>query len=169
MELKDLEKSDLAAAAEFFGVEYDKRANVETITKAFAEEGVTIKEVIKNNPSLKEKYEPAPVVETTPPVPNVVTKDVIEATDIRNPQDSARDYPEVVAEKETIISTLAQAKPADQFLVKMRRQNPLFETSGYRFTQDHPYAVVDAKDLNKVLSEEGFSIATPDEVTEYYS
>jgi len=54
-------------------------------------------------------------------------------------------------------------------LLKMTRQNPTFETYGYRFTRESPYRAVPAEDAEKIMSEhEGFVIATPSEVKSFF-
>jgi hypothetical protein len=57
---------------------------------------------------------------------------------------------------------------AEIYLVKMDRENPYFEIGRYTWTKDHPYALVDSKDVSVVLSENGLRIATPDELKDYY-
>lgn len=55
-------------------------------------------------------------------------------------------------------------------LVKMERKNPSYETYGYVFTQTHPYVAVPEKTAMDIFdSEDGFRMATPREVQEYYS
>lgn len=164
MELKDFEKKDLIGAAEFFAVEVDKSKKIEVIAEALIEEGITPNEIFKNNPDLKEKYADKLGINK----PAVTPENVVKAGDM-NAKPEARELPEESAVRLANESIVQQAQSAQQFLVKMRRKNPRFDVSGYTFTDEHPYAVVEAQHLNAVLSEEGFSIATPDEVTEYYS
>lgn len=55
-------------------------------------------------------------------------------------------------------------------LIKMLRENPLYEVAGYRWTAKHPYALVKEKDADRILiREEGFRQATPSELQEYYA
>ena len=60
--------------------------------------------------------------------------------------------------------------PEDTVLVKMERHNFTYETHGLTFTKQHPYAAMD-KDLAQEIfdKEEGFRLATPKEVQEYYN
>jgi hypothetical protein len=60
--------------------------------------------------------------------------------------------------------------PEDTVLVKMERHNFTYETHGFTFTKQHPYAAMD-KDLAQEIfdKEEGFRLATPKEVQEYYN
>jgi hypothetical protein len=55
------------------------------------------------------------------------------------------------------------------YLIKMNRPNVSYQTRGHTFTQEHPYAIVSADDADYILSkEDGFSIASPSELKEYY-
>lgn len=165
MELVDFEKKDLVAIADGFAVDIDPSKTKQVIADVLKEENITVGQIFANNAALKEKYNPThqEAIDEVAPT-NVVTAQATQA-----PVEDIREVPEEREARVTQQNTVAQAQPAQQFLVKMRRKNPVFETGGYRFTTEHPYAVVEASDLNLVLSEEGFSIATPDEVTEYYS
>lgn len=54
-------------------------------------------------------------------------------------------------------------------LIKMERHNASFETSGYTFTQKHPFAVVTRSEADFILVHEtGFRLATPAEAEAYY-
>lgn len=58
----------------------------------------------------------------------------------------------------------------EPIILKMERANPHFEIYGYTFTQDHPYRPVTEKAAEFILKhEEGFRIALPSEVTNYYN
>lgn len=57
----------------------------------------------------------------------------------------------------------------DPYLIKMERDNILYETRGYRFTRENPYALVDPKDAEYILRvEDGFRQAWPSELEEFY-
>lgn len=54
-------------------------------------------------------------------------------------------------------------------LVKMERENGTYETFGYKFTKANPFMVVTESDADKICrNEEGFRLALPSEVSEYY-
>jgi hypothetical protein len=54
-------------------------------------------------------------------------------------------------------------------LMKMERNNPSYQVLGYRFTKDHPFALVKADDVNWIMSHEvGFRVATPQEAEAFY-
>ncbi|QNN98298.1 hypothetical protein SEA_LILMARTIN_48 [Streptomyces phage LilMartin] len=55
-------------------------------------------------------------------------------------------------------------------LIRMTRANPTFEIRGARFTRDNPYAIVKERDADFIIENyEGFRIASPREVKEFYS
>ncbi len=63
-------------------------------------------------------------------------------------------------------------KPAAEsaVLVRMERGNPAYEINGYKFTREHPYVVMSEEDAEFIFeTQEGFRMATPREVQEYYN
>lgn len=78
---------------------------------------------------------------------------------------------EPVVEEEVVIRTAEKPKPQvrEKFLIKMVRDNPVFEVRGVRFTQSHPYALVPEGMADYLLTrEDGFRMATPGELREFY-
>jgi len=76
-----------------------------------------------------------------------------------------------VGGEEVIIRTAEAPTPnvQEKFLVKMERKNPQYNTRGHKFTQDHPYALVDREVCDYLLEkEDGFRMATPRELEEFY-
>lgn len=58
----------------------------------------------------------------------------------------------------------------DIVLVKMDRQNGLYETNGFAFTREHPFVAMAPWQAQQIFdSENGFRPATPREIQEYYS
>lgn len=58
----------------------------------------------------------------------------------------------------------------DEVLVRMTRNNFRYDTNGFTFTKDHPYVAMPAGKAQEIFDkEEGFRLATPREVQEYYS
>ncbi len=58
----------------------------------------------------------------------------------------------------------------DQVLVRMTRENFRYDIMGYTFTKDHPFVAMSEEDAQEIFDkEEGFRLATPKEVQEYYS
>ena len=57
----------------------------------------------------------------------------------------------------------------DAVLVKMERQNYSYQTHGFTFTKEHPYVAMDKDTAQEIFDkEEGFRLATPKEVQEFY-
>jgi hypothetical protein len=55
-------------------------------------------------------------------------------------------------------------------LLRMGRANPRYDVRGYTFTREHPYLPVDEDNANWILDNvEGFYVASPREVDEFYS
>lgn len=58
----------------------------------------------------------------------------------------------------------------DQVLVRMTRSNFRYDIMGKTFTKDHPFVAMSQSDAQKIFDkEEGFRLATPAEVKEFYS
>ncbi len=61
-------------------------------------------------------------------------------------------------------------KEEDMVLVKMNRANFSYEIMGHRFTKEHPFIAMDKDTAQAIFDkEEGFVMATPAEVQEFYS
>lgn len=59
---------------------------------------------------------------------------------------------------------------ADLVLVRMIRANNTYEIRGYRFTQEHPYVLVNERDADFLIERDGgFRVASPKEAREFYS
>jgi len=55
-------------------------------------------------------------------------------------------------------------------LIKMDRENARFEINGFTFTREHPFVAMSEEDAEFIFSiEQGFRMATPREVQEYYN
>lgn len=55
-------------------------------------------------------------------------------------------------------------------LVKMDRNNYTYEANGYVFTKEHPFVAMTEEEAQHIFDfEDGFRLATPREVKEYYS
>jgi hypothetical protein len=55
-------------------------------------------------------------------------------------------------------------------LVKMERKNPRFDIRGYTFTKDHPFHSVDEATAEYLVTKaEGFRLAMPKEVADFYN
>lgn len=59
---------------------------------------------------------------------------------------------------------------SEQVLVRMTRANFRYDIMGKTFTKDHPFVVMSQDDAQKIFDkEEGFRLATPLEVREFYN
>lgn len=71
---------------------------------------------------------------------------------------------------EPVFNKPSEASVEDRVLIRMTRANPTFEIRGARFTKDNPYALVRERDADFIVENyEGFRIASPREVKEFYS
>lgn len=62
------------------------------------------------------------------------------------------------------------SKDPGSALVKMERKNRSYEAFGYSFSQEHPFAAMPMETAMEIFdTQEGFRLATPREVNEYYS
>lgn len=61
-------------------------------------------------------------------------------------------------------------QPEDTVLVRMTRDNFRYDILGFTFTKQHPFVAMNKDDAQKIFDkEEGFRLATPKEVQEYYN
>lgn len=156
---KDLDVEELRrSAVEDFAVDVEPDANKKEILAAILETGITWADYVKQHPEVAQTEEPNREQEQSRG--NVVTSsDVTGSTD-----EPVAAEPVAVRVAEPVIK-----ETADKYLIKMVRDNVLYETRGYRFTQEHPYALVNANDAQYILAkEDGFRQAFPDELEEFY-
>ena len=58
---------------------------------------------------------------------------------------------------------------ADSILVRMTRENYRYDIHGHTFTKEHPFVAMPEEDAQKIFdTEEGFRLATPKEVQDFY-
>lgn len=63
-----------------------------------------------------------------------------------------------------------KAQPENTVLVRMTRDNMRYDIHGRTFTKDHPFVAMPEEDAQKIFdSEEGFRLATPKEVQDFYN
>lgn len=147
---RDLSVGELRrSAVEDFAVDVNEDDNKDSVLAALTESGVKWSDYVAQHPEVAERSE-------------VVTS-----------ADVAGDVSESLSvEAEPVVVRTAERpsyKPNEKLLIKMVRENPLYETRGYRFTQQHPYALVTPEDADYILTrEEGFRQAVPSELQEYY-
>ena len=160
----------LQLAREDFGVDVDESHNQAQILAALATDGVTWEQAVLVNEAakavdekIKEKAAQAAAKKaaaSAPPVAlpgeNVVTTTTIATTAA----------PETIVEK-----TVVASKPVvpEKVLLKMERENGSYEVRGYKFTKQHPYALVKSTDAEYIVENiEGFYYASPKEAAEFY-
>lgn len=60
--------------------------------------------------------------------------------------------------------------PENTVLVRMTRENFRYDILGFTFTKEHPFVAMTEDDAQEIFDkEEGFRLATPKEVQEYYA
>jgi len=58
---------------------------------------------------------------------------------------------------------------ADSILVRMTRENYRYDIHSHTFTKEHPFVAMTEEDAQKIFdTEEGFRLATPKEVQDFY-
>lgn len=63
-----------------------------------------------------------------------------------------------------------KAQAENTLLVRMTRDNHRYDIHGYTFTKDHPFVAMVEDDAQKIFdTEEGFRLATPKEVQDFYN
>lgn len=156
---KDLKPAELyRSAIEDFALPIDEadKDSKQVLLAAFAEGGVEWADYVKQHPEVAP--ESAPVVESEPARGGAIT--------LGHQSDNLTvdDEPARVIVQETPVYN-----PKDKLLIKMIRENPLFEVRGYRFTSAHPYNLVNPVDADYILRhEDGFRQALPSELEEFY-
>lgn len=150
----DLKPTELyRSAIEDFAlpVEEEDKNKKKVLLAAFAEGGVAWSDYVAQHPEVKP--EPENVI-TSPSVPG---------------EGQPAPKPEAPKPGKIITAAKPEVNPEDRYLIKMVRDNVRYDTRGYTFTQEHPYALVAAMDADYILEkEEGFQMASPSELREYY-
>lgn len=147
---KDLNKAQLEAAVDYFGAD---RGSVKEMRASLVENGVEWN--LYAEAFLGPKREP-----------DVEGFVLSEPTDIEDWPDT-----EGVEEVNEVLTQVPvpQLAPQQKYLIKMTRKNPYFEFEDKKFTQERPYAIMDAAQAQRVLeSEDGFRQAYPAELEEFY-
>jgi len=82
-----------------------------------------------------------------------------------NIEDAKEDAPEVLPRFD---QTKELSK--EEVLVRMTRNNFRYDILGYTFTKDHPFVAMSEEKAQQIFDkEEGFRLATPTEVREFYN
>jgi hypothetical protein len=84
---------------------------------------------------------------------------------IKNIEDSKEEAPEVLPKFDP-----NQELEDDMVLVRMTRANYRYDIAGHTFTKEHPFVAMKPEKAQQIFDkEEGFRLATPREVQEYYN
>ncbi len=78
---------------------------------------------------------------------------------------------ETVAQKDAELNEeVAEESVQEKQLLRMLRENGTYEVRGYKFTKEHPFALVVAADAEFITENDpsGFRYATPKEAQAYY-
>jgi len=93
-----------------------------------------------------------------------VTWSVYQST-LKNIEDSKEEAPEVLPKFDP-----NQELEDDMVLVRMTRANYRYDIVGHTFTKEHPFVAMTPEKAQQIFDkEEGFRLATPREVQEYYN
>lgn len=163
---EDLTKDELIRSAiEDFAIDLsdDEKGTKRNIIAAFVESSIFWDDYVSQHPEVApEPVVPAAVITSNAPTHGVAGEGVTTGEVTVN-----SDVEPVIH----VATPLADQPVAltDQFLLKMVRDNELFQTRGYEFTAEHPYALVSATDAQWILeNEDGFRQAFPQELAEFY-
>ena len=93
-----------------------------------------------------------------------VTWQVYEKT-IKDVKEAEEETPEVLPKFDP-----KKEIPKDTVLVRMTRENFRYDIMGFTFTKEHPFVAMNQAKAQAIFDkEEGFRLATPAEVQEFYS
>ena len=93
-----------------------------------------------------------------------VTWSVYQST-LEKMEDLKEEFPDVLPKFDP-----NQELDKDMVLVRMTRGNYRYDVEGYTFTKDHPFIAMNPDVAQEIFDkEEGFRLATPREVQEYYN
>jgi hypothetical protein len=85
-------------------------------------------------------------------------------------QNTMQAIEEATEEIEILPKFNPKAQAEGTILVRMTRDNFRYDIQGYTFTKDHPFVAMPEDDAQKIFdSEEGFRLATPKEVQDFYN
>lgn len=170
MSFEDLNKAELEKIADEFALDVENPDDEDELRAAVEAVGAT--EVVLSFPDLAEKLsepedeeeddEPAALVtsENTPKKGVAAKKTAKKATAKKAAAKTTESAPQ---KSKTVV-------PDDRTLLKMTRNNPVYEVRGYRFTRNMPYVFVKNEDVDFLIEMEGgFTVAKPSEVESFFN
>ena len=164
---EDLDVRELRrTAVEDFAVPVEAADNKKSVLAALLESGVSWPDYVAQHPEVKPE-EPAVAPAET------FVQDTVTTTHIEREVEPDRGNV-LTAESmhAAVVPQTAQPVVAggnQPWLIKMTRENLRYDTLGYSFTKEHPYALVQPEDVAFLLEkEDGFRQAYPTELQEFY-
>ena len=140
MGFTELKKDELLEAVEIFGTDVRPTASKADIIAALVEDGIDYETFVKFKEKPEEPEEDALLLA------------------------AMEDKAEPIVDEEDPVEN-----EKDTVLLRMTRGNGTFEIRGYRFTREHPYAIVTEDDADYLIEiATGFRIASPKEARLYY-
>lgn len=167
---EDLDKDELVRSAiEDFAVDLsdDEKKSKKNVIAALVESNIVWTDYVAQHPEVAPEPVPEAVVTSNAPSHGTVGNDREEVV-------TPGDFDSAVEHTETTEIHVAKpvvdaVAPSDKYLLKMVRENELYQTRGYTFTVEHPYALVEAVDAQWILeNEDGFRQAFPAELQDFY-
>lgn len=150
-----MKKEELEGIARGLLIELPENATKSEIIAIFKEENVT-KEDYENLEIPPEPSEDAPVA--------VTTEGIVTTADLQV------DEPEKAVVQGRAAVAVAPAASNEPVLLKYERNNATFEILTYRFTREHPFSLVEAKDADYIVRNiPGFRPAVQSEAADFYS
>ena len=148
MSFKQLKKAELLAAADHFGVEVDAEHDTNPqLVEKLVNDGISFAMYQEAFPEDEPEEDEAKA----------------EASVEEEPENVEDEVAEVEEQPRTVVGK-------NVTLIKMIRNNPVYEVRGYRFERDkRPFVLVDNADVDFLIEVEGgFTVAKPSEVEAFY-
>lgn len=162
---ENFNKDELAKIADEFVLEVEDTDDEDELRAAVAE--VRQEEIALSFPEFKDRLE-LETDEDDEEESALVTSD-------NTPKKGAAKKAAKKAPAKKAAAKTAEAKsktvvPDDRTLLKMTRNNPVYEVRGYRFTRQMPYVFVKNEDVDFLIEVEGgFTVAKPSEVESFFA
>lgn len=162
---ENFNKNELAKIADEFVLEVEDTDDEDELRAAVAE--VRQEEIALSFPEFKDRLE-LETDEDDEEESALVTSD-------NTPKKGAAKKAAKKAPAKKAAAKTAEAKsktvvPDDRTLLKMTRNNPVYEVRGYRFTRQMPYVFVKNEDVDFLIEVEGgFTVAKPSEVESFFA
>ena len=155
----ELSRQQMVEAAERFGITVDGRWSDKSLAGALLNAGVTMDQINSAEEVLS-------VTEGKPSLSDTeAADDLVEAMRL------ADDGAPAVAESTPVPqeAPAPEAKSSPRVVLKMERNNKSYSIMGHKFTEDHPFIVMDEEEALWIADTvDGFRIAHPTEAAKFY-